>query len=116
MDCIFCKIVAREIPATLLYEDELAVVFPDINPHAPTHFLVVPKEHIPSVARAEEVHEAQLGHLFTVARKVAREEGLEGYKVLFNVEKSGGQEVMHVHMHVLGGAELSMPKPVQGTW
>ena len=105
-DCVFCKIVSGEIPKEFTYEDEHVVVFTTNQPEAPVHELIVPKEHIRSIAAAEDNHEQLLGHLFTVARKIAPDLGLEGYKTLINVERAGGQEVMHIHMHVMGGVPL----------
>lgn len=112
MACLFCRMVTQEVPVSLLYEDDQVIVFPDIRPQAPVHFLVVPKHHISSVAQATEADEALLGHLFTVARHVASMQNIDGYKTLINVEEAGGQEIMHIHMHVLGGVPLSMPQPL----
>lgn len=113
MDCIFCKIANKEIPAKLLYEDELVVAFKDIHPIAPVHVLVIPKEHIASINDLED--EMLAGRLVMVAKKLAKELGIEerGYKLLFRTGRDGGQEVSHVHLHLLGGARLSEDiKPV----
>ena len=110
-DCIFCKIVAGEIPAARVYEDERAVAFRDINPQAPTHALVIPRTHIASLDAAEEAHEALLGHLLRVAARVAREAGHAegGFRTVINTGADAGQTVFHVHVHVLGGRRLTWP-------
>ena len=107
-DCIFCKIIAGEIPSKQVYQDDRVTVFHDINPVAPVHVLIVPNEHIPSVNAAEEAHEALLGHMFTVARKVAAELGVaeSGYRLIVNTGPDAGQVVFHLHMHLLGGHRL----------
>lgn len=104
-DCLFCKIVSREVPSTFLYEDDTYVVFRDIRPAAPVHLLLVPKVHIRSINDLEDTHDALVGGLFTLAGKMAAQEGVKdsGYKLLFNVEKGGGQEIFHLHLHLLGG-------------
>lgn len=109
-ETIFTKIIAREIPADILYEDEHALAFRDVNPQAPVHFLVIPKKPIVSVASAEDDDVAVLGHLLRVVAKVAAAENLEqGYRVVTNVGSDGGQSVFHLHLHVLGGRALSWP-------
>lgn len=100
-NCIFCKIASGKLPANFLHEDELCVVFRDINPKAKTHLLLVSKKHIPSIAEMEEGDEQTIGHLFGVAKKVAADLGLDGYNLQINVGKEGGQEVFHVHVHLL---------------
>lgn len=110
--CIFCRIATGEIPKEFTYQDDKVIVFTTIQPEAPVHELIVPREHIRSIATAQDEHEELLGHLFSVARRIAPELGLEGYKTLINVEPAGGQEVMHIHMHLLGGTPLSMPAPL----
>ena len=109
--CLFCKIVAGEIPAAKVYEDERAVAFRDINPQAPTHVLVIPRAHIASLGEASESDEALLGHLLVAAASVAREEGLGegGYRTVINTGAGAGQTVFHIHVHVLGGRRLSWP-------
>ncbi|MCG8636087.1 MAG: histidine triad nucleotide-binding protein [Desulfobacterales bacterium] len=104
-DCLFCKIVNREIPSEFLYEDEDYVVFRDINPAAPVHLLLVPKRHIRSINDLESGHESLVGGLFPLAADMAKKEGVNesGYKLLFNVEKGGGQEIFHLHLHLIGG-------------
>jgi histidine triad (HIT) family protein len=105
MDCVFCRIIAGELPARKVYEDEGFVAFHDIRPRAPVHVLVVPKEHIPKLSDYpdDEVGERKLGALFATANRVARKLGLEGYKLQVHVGEKGGQEVFHVHVHVMGG-------------
>ena len=110
VDCLFCKILAAEIPANRIYEDELCIGFPDINPQAPTHLLVVPKEHIPSLSRALADHKPLLGHLMETAAHLARAQKLEkGYRVVINTGEDGGQTVHHLHLHLLGGRSMSWP-------
>ncbi|HEX7957970.1 MAG TPA: histidine triad nucleotide-binding protein [Pyrinomonadaceae bacterium] len=109
--CIFCKIVAGEIPAGKVYEDERAVAFRDINPQAPTHALVIPRRHVASLNEAEEGDESLLGHLLLVAARVAREAGHAegGFRTVINTGAGAGQTVFHVHVHVLGGRGLTWP-------
>jgi histidine triad (HIT) family protein len=109
--CVFCDIVAGKIPATILYQDDKAIAFSDIHPQAPTHFLVIPKEHVPSVAELSEEHGALAAHLISVVHEVAKREGLaaveKGYRLIINYGREGGQEVPHVHLHVIGGRPLT---------
>ena len=110
MDCLFCKIVDGTIPAKAVYQDEKCIAFSDINPQAPTHFLVIPREHIASLAHAGSDHSALLGHLLFTAAEIARSKGLaNGYRVVVNSGRDGGQTVDHVHLHVLGGRHLTWP-------
>jgi len=106
--CIFCKIAKGEIPAKVVYEDDLVMAFHDINPQAPVHILVIPKEHIPTVNDLKEEHKELVGHIFSVIQKVAKEMGIaeSGYRVLVNCNRDGGQEIYHLHFHLLGGAPL----------
>ncbi len=107
---LFQKIADRELPAELLHEDDRCVAFRDLHPGAPTHFLVVPREPIPGVDHVEARHEALVGHLFVVARRLAEREGLAGgYRLVFNVGADAGQSVPHLHLHVLGGRTLAWP-------
>ena len=109
-DCIFCKIVAGEIQASKVFEDERAVAFSDINPQAPTHALVIPRAHIASLADAGEGDEALLGHLLRVAARIARDEGhAEGFRTVINTGADAGQTVFHVHVHVIAGRKLAWP-------
>jgi histidine triad (HIT) family protein len=103
-NCIFCKIVAGEIPARKLYEDDEIVAFHDINPMARVHFMVIPKLHVASLTDAGPEHQAILGRILLLAPKLANEQGLEsGFKTLINTGRGGGQEVFHIHVHVFGG-------------
>jgi histidine triad (HIT) family protein len=109
-DCLFCKIVAGTISAKRIHEDGLSVAFADINPQAPVHVLVIPKEHIQSTAHATEQHAGLLGHLLGVVAKIAVEQHLaKGYRVVINTGDDGGQTVNHLHMHLLGGRHMSWP-------
>ncbi len=110
-ECLFCKIVAREIPANIIYEDEHAVAFRDINPQAPVHVLVVPRAHIPSLAQSQPDHAPLLGHLLEVCAQLARQEGIEteGYRVVLNTNRAAGQSVFHLHFHLLGGRQMTWP-------
>lgn len=104
-DCLFCKIVNREVESEFLYEDDNYVVFRDINPAAPVHLLLVPKVHIRSINDLTPEHTDIVGGLFPIARDLAKEQGVNqsGYKLLFNVEKGGGQMIFHLHLHLIGG-------------
>ena len=110
-DCLFCKIVAGTIPANRMYEDEQCLCFADIHPQAPTHLLVIPKEHIASQAHAEAAHGSLLGHLMATAAEIARTAGLDksGYRVVINTGPDGGQTVDHLHLHLLGGRHMGWP-------
>lgn len=107
---IFKRIIDKEIPAQLLYEDEHCIAFPDINPQAPTHVLVIPKKEIVNIASALMEDQAVLGHLLLVIQKLAGQLGLDdGYRVVLNCGKHGGQTVDHLHFHLLGGRPLTWP-------
>ena len=109
MDCIFCKIIAGEIPSTKVYEDEQVFAFRDINPQAPTHILVSPKAHSAGVCDITPENSAVVAHIFEVIPGIAKAEGLEnGYRVVSNCGKDAGQTVFHLHFHILGGKELSL--------
>ncbi|NYF78851.1 histidine triad nucleotide-binding protein [Granulicella arctica] len=109
-DCLFCKIVAGGIPAKRLYEDELCLAFADISPQAPVHVLVIPKEHVASMAHTTAEHAGLLGHLAAAAARIALEQGLEkGYRIVINTGEDGGQTVDHLHLHVLGGRPMGWP-------
>ncbi|MBE6964588.1 MAG: histidine triad nucleotide-binding protein [Oscillospiraceae bacterium] len=108
-DCLFCKIIAGEIPSTKVYEDELVLAFRDIAPQAPTHILVIPKEHIASVAEINEKNSAVVSHIFEVIAKIAKDEKLDGgYRVVSNCGDDAGQTVHHLHFHILGGKKLNV--------
>jgi len=106
--CIFCKIVKGEIPARIVYEDDLVMAFHDINPQAPIHILIIPKEHIPTVNELEENHKELIGHIFLVAKKIAKdfEVAESGYRILVNCNRDGGQEIYHLHYHFFAGKPL----------
>ncbi|CAN1537544.1 Hit Diadenosine tetraphosphate (Ap4A) hydrolase and other HIT family hydrolases [Methylophilaceae bacterium] len=106
-NCIFCKIANGVISSKKIYEDEDVIAFNDINPSARIHFLIVPKIHIESLAHCETQHQALVGKMLLLAPKLAKEQGLAGFKTLINTGVEGGQEVFHIHMHVLGGGKLS---------
>jgi histidine triad (HIT) family protein len=107
METIFSKIIRHEIPADVLYQDDLVTAFRDINPQAPSHILIVPNKLIPTAADVTIEDEASLGRMFTVAQKLAAQEGLEkGYRLIVNCKEHGGQDVYHLHMHLVGGKPL----------
>ena len=109
MNCLFCKIIAGDIPSTKVYEDETVLAFRDINPQAPTHILVVPKEHIPSVDGISTENSAVVAHIFEVIPTIAAAEKLTGgYRVVSNCGQDAGQTVQHLHFHILGGQELAL--------
>lgn len=110
-DCLFCKIIAGEIPSNKVYEDDLCYAFYDINPQAPTHFLVVPKTHIQSVSAVTEENAPVVGHIFAVIAKLAEELGFAaaGYRVVSNIGEQGQQTVPHLHFHVLAGRDMTWP-------
>jgi len=110
-DCIFCKIVAGEIPSDRLYQDEHVTAFRDINPVAPTHVLIVPNKHIASNNEITSADEALIGHLFTTARDLAKQDGIaeDGYRLIINTGPHGGQVVHHLHLHLIGGQKMRHP-------
>lgn len=108
-DCLFCKIAAGEIPSSKLYEDPVCMAFHDIDPQAPTHFLVIPKAHIASVSEITEENNAVAAHIFAVISKLAQALGLESYRVVSNVGEQAGQSVHHLHFHVLSGRDMTWP-------
>ena len=103
MECLFCKIVNKEIPADFIYEDELVAAFSDIRPSAPVHYLIVPREHIQSIIHLQENHQEIISKLIFSAKNIAEKFGLKGYKLVFNVGREGGQIIDHLHLHLLGG-------------
>lgn len=110
-DCIFCKIIRSEIPSKKIYEDDKVYAFYDINPEAPVHFLVIPKEHIESANSLTEKNAAIVSHIFLVINKLVSELGIDktGYRIVNNTGNDGGQSVHHMHFHVLGGRSLQWP-------
>ena len=111
MNCLFCKIAQGEIPATVVYEDDELITFRDIRPQAPTHMLVVPKRHIATINDTNDQDQQLLGSMILRAKKCAHAEGLSeaGYRLVFNINSGGGQEVYHIHLHLLGGRQMTWP-------
>ena len=108
-DCLFCKIAAGQIPSNKLYEDDQLLAFYDIDPQAPTHFLVIPKAHIGSVAEVSGDNSAVVAHIFEVIAKVTKQLGLDSYRVVSNIGEQAGQSVHHLHFHVLSGRDMTWP-------
>ena len=110
-DCIFCRVVAGEVRADVIFQDDRCVAFRDINPQAPVHVLVIPREHIESLDDAGRGDEAVLGHILRVAARVANDEGLteSGFRTIINTGAGAGQSVLHLHLHVLGGRQMTWP-------
>ncbi len=110
-NCIFCQIIEGEIPAGIVHTDEHAIAFHDVNPQAPVHVLIIPRDHIESLDEASQRDEAMLGHLLRIAARVANDQGLSesGYRTVINTGAGAGQSVFHLHIHVLGGRPLSWP-------
>lgn len=108
-DCIFCQITQKQIPAKIIYEDDLVVAFHDISPKAPVHILIVPKKHIETIDHAKKVDQLLLGHMIITAQNIARKYNIsdDGYRLVFNVKKHAGQLIDHIHLHVLGGKKLN---------
>ncbi len=111
MDCIFCKILKKEIPSKIVYEDDKCLAFEDINPQAPVHILVIPKKHIATTLDLGEEDKEVIGHLVVVAAQIAKEKQIadSGYRLVINTNKDAGQTVFHVHLHLLGGRVMSWP-------
>lgn len=107
-DCLFCKIIKGEVPSSKVYEDDEVLAFKDINPAAPIHILVIPKKHIPSLAHMEAGDEVLIGKMHNVVNKIAEQEGFKesGYRLIVNCGKDSGQEVMHLHFHILAGTKM----------
>lgn len=110
-NCIFCKIIERKIPSKIVYEDDFAAAFEDVNPQAPVHLLVVPKKHIPDIHNMTEADKNLIGHLFLTARTIAEAKGLDakGYRMVINNGAGVGQTVFHLHLHILSGRRFSWP-------
>lgn len=111
MDCLFCKIIAGEIPSKKAYEDELVYAFHDIDPQAPVHILIIPKMHIKSVNEITSENSSVVAHIFEVAAMLAKENGLaeDGYRIVTNIGEAGGQTVKHLHFHLMGGRNFTWP-------
>ena len=110
-NCLFCKIGTGEIPTEFVYEDDVCVAFKDINPQAPSHILIVPREHIESLDKARNKHQETLGYMLLIAAEIAREEGFadSGYRAVINTNGDSGQTVFHLHLHLLGGRPFVFP-------
>ena len=110
-DCIFCKIINKEIPTSIVFEDEKMIAFNDINPQAPIHILLLPREHFASLNDIPEEKKSILSHLLLKARQIAQEKRIaeKGYRIVLNTEKDSGQEVFHIHLHLLGGRRMNWP-------
>jgi histidine triad (HIT) family protein len=108
-NCLFCKIIKREIPADIVYEDDTLLAFKDITPQAPTHLLIIPKIHISTVNSAKTIHESLLGSMILRAQKLAKDNGVDeaGYRLVINCNEQGGQTVFHIHLHLLAGRQLT---------
>lgn len=109
-DCLFCKIIAGKIPSRKVYEDERLFAFEDLHPTAPTHVLIIPKQHIEGLNKAEQSDAEILGHMQLAAASIGRERGIEdGYRTVLNVGPRSGQSVFHIHLHLIGGRDMSWP-------
>jgi histidine triad (HIT) family protein len=110
-DCIFCKIADGRVPSTLIHEDEKCVAFNDLSPQAPAHILIIPREHVDSLAKAGSAHAETLGHMLLTAGELARKKGFadDGYRVVINTNSDGGQTVFHLHIHLLAGRQFVFP-------
>ena len=110
-NCLFCKIVAGDIPAEIIYESDSAIGFRDVNPQAPTHVLIIPREHIATINDLDAGHEVTVGNLYMAAKAIAADEGLadDGYRVVMNCNEAAGQTVFHIHLHILGGRAMHWP-------
>ena len=109
MECLFCKISKKEIPADIIYEDDKVISFKDIHPKAPFHILIIPKKHISSVNELEPEDKNLMGELLFTAKKISRDKNLKGYKLVINVGRDGGQLVDHLHLHLLSGKQIELP-------
>ena len=111
MECIFCNIINKTIPAKIIYEDEYVLAFEDINPQAPVHALVIPKKHIATNLDIKKEDNGLLGHLFQVANKIAKDKGIaeRGFRLVMNCNPESGQTVFHIHLHILGGRQMHWP-------
>lgn len=111
MDCLFCSIAQKDIAATIVFENDDIIAFRDIKPQAPIHLLVIPKEHIATINEVQDKHQELLGAMILCAKQLAQQEGLseQGYRLVFNVNSGGGQEVYHIHLHLLGGRQMTWP-------
>jgi histidine triad (HIT) family protein len=110
-DCLFCKIVSKEIPSEIVLETNNIIAFNDINPQAPVHILIIPRKHISTINDLENSDSALISEMFLVAKELASEKGIaiDGYRTVFNCNSAGGQEVYHIHLHLLGGRQMNWP-------
>lgn len=108
-DCIFCRIIKGELNSSLIYEDNDVIAFNDIRPIAPVHFLIVPRQHVVSLAECSDSEQSLLGKMLLLAPRLARQQGLNGFRTMINTGREGGQEIFHLHIHVFGGSE-TLPK------
>lgn len=110
-DCIFCKIIKKEIPAKIIYEDDKVIAFEDINPQAPVHLLIVPIKHIPTLLDLKIEDNQLIGHIFLTANNLAKNKGISvsGFRTVFNCNKDAGQAVYHIHLHIFGGRRMAWP-------
>ena len=110
-DCLFCKIIDGEIPGDIVYENDSVLAFNDINPIAPVHILIIPKEHIATLNDLEEKHTQTMGEMFLAAKKIASDKGISesGYRVVFNCNQDGQQTVFHIHLHLIAGRQMTWP-------
>ena len=110
-DCLFCKIIEGEIPADIVYEDDHFLAFNDINPIAPIHILIIPKEHIPTLNNIDEKHTQTMGEIFLAVKKIAQDKGISesGYRTIFNCNKDAQQTVFHIHLHLIAGRKMTWP-------
>ena len=110
-DCLFCKIVEKQIPAEIVYENDKVLAFKDIDPQAPVHILIIPKEHVTTLNDVKEEHTEVMGQILLAAKSLAKEFGIDekGYRTVFNCNKEGGQAVYHIHLHLIGGRQMSWP-------
>lgn len=111
VDCLFCRIIRKDIPASVIHEDDKCLAFQDINPKAPVHFLVIPKKHMESVRECTAEDQELLGHLLRVSNRLAQDRQIQssGFRIVINTGADGGQTVFHLHLHLLGGREMSWP-------
>ena len=111
MDCIFCKVVDKKIPASIVYEDERVVAFEDLNPQAPVHILIIPRKHIPTILDSNEEDHELIGYLHHIAGKIAKNRGIadRGFRVVLNCNREAGQTVFHIHLHLIGGRAMHWP-------
>lgn len=110
-DCIFCKIIKKEIPSKIVYEDDMVIAFEDVNPQAPVHLLIVPRKHIPTLLDLTPEDNQLIGHIFLTANNLAKNKGISvsGFRTVFNCNKDAGQAVYHIHLHIFGGRGMAWP-------